>query len=30
VLLNLTQGQIISILFFIIGLILFYKKNASQ
>jgi len=28
--LNLTQGQIISILFFIIGLILFYKKNASQ
>jgi phosphatidylglycerol:prolipoprotein diacylglycerol transferase len=27
---NLTQGQIISILFFIIGLILFYKKNASQ
>jgi len=30
VFLNLTQGQIISILFFIIGLILFYKKNASQ
>lgn len=30
VLLNLTQGQIISVLFFIIGLILFYKKNASQ
>ena len=28
--LNLTQGQIISILFFIIRLILFYKKNASQ
>ena len=28
--LNLTQGQIISILFFIAGLILFYKKNASQ
>ena len=30
VFLNITQGQIISILFFIIGLILFYKKNASQ
>ena len=30
VFLNLTQGQIISVLFFIIGLILFYKKNASQ
>ena len=30
VFLNLTQGQIISILFLIIGLILFYKKNASQ
>ena len=30
VLFNLTQGQIISVLFFIIGLILFYKKNASQ
>ena len=28
--LNLTQGQIISILFFIAGLILFYRKNASQ
>ena len=28
--LNLTQGQMISIFFFIIGLILFYKKNASQ
>ena len=27
--LNLTQGQIISILFFIAGLILFYRKNAS-
>ena len=28
--LNLTQGQIISILFFIAGLILFYRRNASQ